>query len=255
MKAFLSPLSPAVTLANLVRAILVVSTSMVSMLMLSPHSAVAKERSSLSREPDAIYLEDFLDKPVRLKIKKDSSPPVFSQLNAKLRVGRMVAGSTVTVVAVSEKAYRVRGKATHGGVSGWMSPKYLEAKDPEFFEKMKKVYARQLEVQTLIDAHEVGLGMTVDEVKESLGKPTTTKSTIEKDSKLLILEYTTFERVAQRVARRDQYGRLYYDTTFVKVPVGTLAVHFLNGAATRIEEEIGEPKDGVKIVPLPIQLF
>ena len=216
----------------------------------------AKDKSSLSREPGAIYVEDIVDKPIKLKIKKDASPPVFSQLDAKRRLGRMVPGSTVTVVAVTEKAYRVRGKATHGGVSGWISPKYLEAKDPEFFAKMKKIVERRKEVQALIDAKEVGLGMTQDEVRESLGKPTSVKSAVDKDGKTLTLEYTTFDRVPQTVTRRDLYGRLYNTTVYVKVPVGNLAVHFKNGAVVRIEEEIGEPPEGgIKIVPAPIELY
>ena len=168
----------------------------------------------------------------------------------------MVSGSEVSIVAISEKAYRVRGKATHGGVSGWISPKYLEAKDPEFFAKMKKMYERQQKVQALIKAHEVGLGMTIEEVKESLGRPTATKSTIDKEGKLLTLDYTTFKRVPQTVTRQDLYGRFYNTTVYVKVPVGNRAIHFKNGAVVRIEEEIGEPpKGGLKMVPAPIELF
>lgn len=229
-------------------------------LLLTPSVARAapgdREKSSLSREAGAIYLEDIVDKPVKLRIKPDASPPVFSRLDARQRLGKMVSGSEVTVDAVSEKAYRVRGKATHGGVVGWISPKYLEARDPEFFAKMVKTYERHLQVRKLIEAGEIGLGMTVREVEESLGKPTASKSAVDKEGTRLTLEYTTFEKVPQTVTRRDIYGRLYNTTVYVKVPVGNLAVHFAGGVVTRIEEEVGPPPaGGVKIVPAPIELF
>ncbi|MCB1095773.1 MAG: SH3 domain-containing protein [Verrucomicrobiae bacterium] len=214
------------------------------------------EKSALSREPGAIYLEDILDKPVTLKVKADSSPPVFSRLDAKLQLGRMVAGTEVTIDAVSEKAYRVRGKATHGGVVGWMSPKYLETKDPEFFEKMKKAHERYLVVEELIAAKEVGLGMTPAEVERSLGKPTASRTAVDKDGSHISLEFTTYEKVPQTETRRDGYGRLYNTTIYVKVPVGKLVVQFTEGAVTRIEEEIGPPPEGgVKIVPAPIVVY
>ena len=227
-------------------------------LLASTHSASAgpTEKSSLSREPGAIYLEDLLKKPVKLKVSGESSPLIFSRLDAKVQLGRMVAGTEVIVEAVSEKAYRVRGKATHGGVVGWMSPKYLETKDPEFFEKMKKAHERYLVVEELIGKKEVGLGMTADEVERSLGKPTASKTAVDKDGSHLSLEFTTYEKVPQTETRRDRYGRLYNTTVYVKVPVGNLIVQFSEGAVTRIEEEIGSPPEGgVKIVPAPIELF
>ena len=168
----------------------------------------------------------------------------------------MVAGTEVIVDAVSEKAYRVRGKATHGGVVGWMSPKYLETKDPEFFEKMKKAHERYLVVEELIAKKEVGLGMTLEEVERSLGKPTASKTAVDKDGSHISLEFTTYERVPQTETRRDGYGRLYRTTIYIKLPVGNLIVQFTEGTVTRIEEEIGSPPEGgVKIVPAPIVLF
>lgn len=235
---------------------LVVLLSAVLGLALVEASAGPKEKSSLSREPGAIYLEDILDKPVKLKVKADVSPPIFSRLNAKLKLGRMVPGTEVTIDAISEKAYRVRGKATHGGVVGWMSPKYLETKDPEFFAKMTKAHERYLQVQELIEAKEVGLGMTVGEVEQSLGRPTASKTAVDKEGSHVALEYTTYEKVARTETRRDIYGRLYNTTIYVKVPVGNLVVHFKEGVVTRIEEEIGVPPEGgVKIVPAPIIVF
>ncbi|MGK0184328.1 MAG: hypothetical protein ACI9R3_000094 [Verrucomicrobiales bacterium] len=223
---------------------------------LVPADAGPPEKSSLSREPGAIYLEDILEKPLKLKVKNDSSPPIFSRLDARLQLGRMVPGTMVTIDAISEKAYRVRGKATHGGVVGWMSPKYLENKDPEFFAKMTKAHERHLLVQELIAAEEVGLGMTVNEVEQSLGRPTASKTAVDKEGSHIALEYITYEKVAQTETRRDSYGRLFNTTIYVKVPVGNLVVHLTEGIVTRIEEEIGvAPAGGVKIVPVPIVVF
>ena len=254
MKANRFPLLPGPVLAAVAARTLVMLAALVATLNVT--DAGPRGKSSLSREPGAIYLEDFVEKPVKLRVKADVSPPIFSRLDAKTRLGKMVPGTTVTIDAVSEKAYRVRGKATHGGVVGWMSPKYLEATDPEFFAKMTQTYERYLKVQELIEAKEVGLGMTVAEVEQSLGRATNSKSSIDKDGTHLTLEYITYDRVPQIVTRRNIYGGLYNTTVYVKIPVGKLAVHFSAGVVSRIEEEIGEaPAGGVKIVPAPIDLF
>ena len=58
------------------------------------------------------------------------------------------------------------------GVSGWVSPRLLGSKDKDFVENLKKVYERQKVVRELIAKHEVAIGMSVEEVGASLGKPT-----------------------------------------------------------------------------------
>jgi len=37
-------------------------------------------------------------------------------------LGTMAAGTPVALVAMSDTAYRVRGRAGHGDVAGWMKP-------------------------------------------------------------------------------------------------------------------------------------
>ena len=71
-------------------------------------------------------------------------------------------------VAISDRAYRVRGRATHGDVSGWVGTTFLKAPSDDFDETMRQVYERQQAVEELIANHEVALGMTYDQLDDYL---------------------------------------------------------------------------------------
>ncbi len=210
-------------------------------------------KSKLGREKGAIYLEDILDKDIRLKVKQ--AAPIFYQLDGKRRLGTMVAGSEVTLLALSDRAYRVRGKATHAQVSGWMGPDYLDGLDDELKENLKKLYARQLIVEDLIDNKQVALGMTMDETKRALGEPTRTSSKLDKTGRKDTFEYITYKRVPQYTTGTDDFGQLYTSVIYVQVETGKVSIEFEDEMVTSIAESEGTPSSGpIKTVPAPIEI-
>jgi hypothetical protein len=218
-----------------------------------PSSGLTRRNASqLADEPGTITVEGLLPKPVVVKIPAEVTIYYHSDLQRPL--GTMAAGTIVTLVALGDTAYRVRGRARHGDVAGWLKPADVIHPDPNLHANLKKVYDRQIQVQALIAKNEVALGMTQDEVRQSLGKPTRTTRKVTPQGRDDAFEYAVFERVPQTVTGRDAIGRIVQSIVYVKVETGTLSIHFKDDVVDTIEEKKGNPlgNGGIKIVVPPV---
>jgi hypothetical protein len=226
------------------------------LLLLATSLACAQlNKSSLHDEPGTITLEGLLAKPIRLTVKQEST--IYYQAIMDRALGSMAAGTPVTLVAMSDTAYRVRGRARHGDVAGWMRADDLILPDPQLPQKLKAHFDRQQKVAALIENRQIGIGMTRDEVQQSLGKPTRTTSKLTAAGREEKLEYAVFEKVPQTVVGRAPDGQLVQSVIYVKVEVGTLSISFKDSLVEAIEETKGNPLrgTGVQIVPVPIMVW
>ena len=214
------------------------------------------ERSKLVKEDGAIYLEDFLDQPIKIKITQVAA--VYSNLTAERWLGNLIAGREAELLAVSEKAYRVRARAKQGQVAGWISKSAVEGVDKKMEENLVKLHQRQILVDDLIAKHQVALGMTQTEVEASLGKPDARSAKVDKDGHQAVFDYITYERVPQTTVSYDQFGRAFQSLTYIKVPTGKVSLSFKDELVASIEESEGsqlaaaQGGGGVRIVPPPI---
>jgi hypothetical protein len=219
---------------------------------LPPNTLTRRNTSKLADEPGTITVEGLLPKPVVVKIPAEAT--IYYNADFQRPLGTMAPGTIVTLVALGDTAYRVRGRARHGDVSGWLKPTDVIHPDPNLHANLKKVYDRQIQVQDLIAKKEVALGMTQDEVGLSLGKPTRTSSKLSAQGRDDTYEYAIFERVPQTVTGRDAIGNIVQSIIYVKVETGTLSIHFKNAIVDSIEEKLGHPlgNGGIKIVVPPV---
>ena len=211
-----------------------------------------RQKSGLAREPGAIYLEDFAERQITLKVKGE--PPIYKSTQRKDALGLLKKNREVVLVAMTDKQYRVRGEARHGTVVGWVLPSQLTSLEKGFVANLKKLYERQKKVEELIEKGEIALGMTVDEVAESIGKPTRKSSKLDRGGRLDVYEYVQYKRIPQYRTVRGVDGRLYNETYYIKVESGKLKVSFKDKIVESIEESEGTPESGgsIKIVPTPI---
>lgn len=215
------------------------------------HVSGIGSNSNLTRERDALYLEDVLKKPIRLKVKSDAV--VYNNLVAERRLGVIPSGTVVNVIAVNERALRVRGKAEHADVSGWVGKAFLEALDPRVTENLTKMLERQKLVEELIQKKIVALGMTSAEVERVLGPPSKRTSRVDKGGQYEVYDYIAYKLVPQQVAQRDQTGQIFYTLVSTKVEIGRRSVTFENHIVSAIEES--EQKGGrSSVVPVPIEI-
>ena len=132
-------------------------------------SIPSRNKSNLKREPGAIYLEDFSKEKVELlAIKQD---PIYVSSQRKRAIGQLRRGKKVTLIAITDKQYLIRGMALHGQVKGWILPSALQGLDKNFSDKLRTLYERKKIVDELIKNKQIALGMNTDEVVTSMGKP------------------------------------------------------------------------------------
>ncbi len=215
-----------------------------------------RNTSRLNKEDGAIYLEGMVLDELVVRISK--SVPAYSSLGADRWLGNLPANQNAVLLAVSEKAYRVRARAKQGQVAGWVSKAAVSGLPEGFEANLQQFYARYVVVKELIDNHQVALGMSVDEVIASIGPPDKRGSKVTQEGRSDSLEYISYERVPQSGISYDFLGRPLTSTTYVEVESGRVLIDLSNNTVTSIEESEGidlSQTRGSVIVPPPVFLF
>jgi hypothetical protein len=233
-------------------------TALVSALLVSlflPAAAQTRRperRTLLDRDPDVIHLAEHVKNPIELRVIKDAT--VFSDKNGKNQLGALVADQVVVLEAMTERAYKVRGKGTRHGISGWVGPHAFASKDPDFVANLKKLHARQIEVQALIDERQVAIGMTPEEVDKARGAPTKTQLKQTDKGETGRWEYIDYEQVSHYATVRDPVsGQIYRQLTHVTEEIkGKTVVEFRNGVVSSLEESERRRGVDVRIVVPPV---
>ncbi len=215
----------------------------------------SKRRSLLDNDPQVVYTQELTDSETKLMVLK--SMPVFATKNGRRKLGYLKANRLVTLEGFTEKAFKIRGEATHAGVAGWVSPKAFEEPEPDFVERMKETYYRQMEVRELIAAKQVAIGMTAHEVQLSLGEPTKTHFRQTKEGVSGKLEFIEYEELKHYEKFKDpltgQTYRRYTHTTLEEK--SKVSVEFTDSIATAIERSTSHKGGPVKVIHRPCRLF
>ena len=221
-------------------------------LPLDAQSRKSERKSLLQSDPDVVYLDRFLEKPYTLKVIKPAT--VFSDKEGRHRLGTLKPNQTVRLEAVTDKVYRVRGEGTHDGIAGWVAPWAFEGKTEDFAEQLRKFYERQIQVQKLIDAKQVAVGMTLKEVSEARGKPTKTSLRKTEKGQSGRWEWIDYDEVKHYVTRVNPVNGAVYRqfSHLTQVEKGKTAVEFEDGVVTAVEESENNEGGSVRIVVPPI---
>lgn len=216
----------------------------------------ARSRSSLQTvEPGTFALEGMTPRPIVLKVQLEA--PVYPTSKLQGALGSFAPGTLVTLLAMSDTAYRVRGHARHGDVAGWVRMAEVKSAIPDLNANLKKLYERTMMVEELIHHKQVALGMTSQEVHASMGKPARKSSKITAAGKEERLEYAVYDQVPQTTTGLNAFGQIVQSVIYVRVEVGTLSLSFKDGVVSEINEVKGNPLGGrgAMTVPPPVGGF
>lgn len=229
--------------------------------------------SPIIRDPGAIYLSDFGQKPLRVKVLR--AAPCYFDIGLTRYAGTLRYPQVVQIEAVADHACRIRGNAQQGGVAAWIPYEELEPLPPDLLANLKKSEERRHMVEALIAKNEVAIGMTVDEVGRSLGKPQKKTNRANKDGTQQVWEFVKYELVPQTtyapgysqtvIPTPGKPGGVivqgnsgyYANTIYVKVPVGTLTVTFKDGIVESLDQSEGTTVGAgqVSIVTPPLNVY
>lgn len=228
--------------------------TLLSLASASPAPAqLFKKASALSREKGAIYLEDATDKDV--KVTTTAEAEVFSNLRGERRLGVIPPGRSVSIIAISKTALRIRGRAVHDNVVGWIARSAATPVNEKFIEQLRAAAERRQTVDALIAKKEIAVGMTQEEVEAALGAPSERNSRVDASGRRDSLDYITYRTVSRQVVQYDQFGQPYYVFVPQKIETGRRSVEFVNGVvASYTESERLRQRGAGRLVPPPIIL-
>jgi len=215
-------------------------------------AAAEPRRSLLDSDPEVIYLKDHVAEPVILLVEKPAN--VYATKKGGTRLGVFNEGTKVELIGMTDKVYRVKGKARHAGVIGWVNPKLLSSENKNFIANLKSFYQRQILVNELVANEDIAIGMTLDEVSKSIGEPTETevRQTIKGQSgkwDYIICEEQKHYRTVIDPKTRIAYRQLTHITTEEK---SRTTVEFEHNVVTAITRKENKGPGKVRMVPIPI---
>jgi len=213
-------------------------------------------KPTLNTDPEVVYMEDYANKPITF-IATETIAVYSSKKGKKSRkLGSFHAGTRLTLLAITEHAYRVSGPGKYGKLNGWVNPNKLASKDPKFIEHLKLLYKRQMIIKSLIANKEVAIGMSIDEVRQSLGKPTTKESRITKEGRTGKWEYIEYEEHKYyRYVTDPRTGQVYRQLSHVtKEEKSKITVEFVNNIVTAISNKEDNGPDKIRIITPPVIL-
>lgn len=226
--------------------------AVVLILPISAQITRVERRSLLDSDPEVVYLDRTLKDPIDFKVIKDA--PVFSDRKGSHRLGSLKAGQTVRLEAITDKIYRIRLRNTRDGIAGWVAPWAFSSTDPEFVAHLKELYTRQIQVEALIAAKQVAVGMTLDEVALSRGRPTKTsvrKTDKGESGRWEFIDYEEVKNYATRV--HPTTGAVYRQLISVtQEEKGRTSVEFVDNVVTAVEESENRQGGNIRIIVPPV---
>ncbi len=215
-------------------------------------SAAPKKGGKIDRQPGVIVLSEVLEKPIKLTVITDAT--VYSDKEGKSKLGTLVKGQSLILESMTERAYKVRGKGRRYGIAGWVSPKAFSSTDPDFVENLKKIHTRSINVQQLIHAGEVAIGMTMNEVSQAIGEPSKRSSRRTEEKQTSKWEYVTSDIQNHYQTMQNPYtGGLYRQYSHsTQIETSRVDVEFTNEVVSAIFESEDNDRGKVKIIVPPI---
>ena len=132
-----------------------------------------------------------------------------------------------------------------------------EAEDGEFEEwyaNLKKLYERQIIVTELIAKNDVAIGMTLDEVKKSLGEPTETEVKQTRQGESGKWDFVVTEEQKHYSLVRDPHtGSTYRQLSHVTTEeISRTTIEFENSTITSVTRKRNNGPNKVRIISAPI---
>lgn len=216
-------------------------------------SCLAAGPSGLQREPGTLYLEDYGIPALTVAVRPGAD--AYFDLEMRRYLGTLRVPQEVSLLAVADDAFRIRGMAQQGQIAGWVPPSALAELPEDWLAKVRAHAERQRRVARLIENRQVALGMTPDEVRRSLGRPEKESFRADSGGRVDLWEYITYKHIPQTRTLFDRFNRPYQDVIYVKVPEGRMAVEFENGLVSVVEKTEGTLiEGGASVVVPPVEI-
>lgn len=208
----------------------------------------AVERLRLS---DVFYLDDYLEKPVELKV-LSATPLTFSRDGSSL-LDAVRAGQHVRLIGIGKDRYLVKAQTLNGRLEGWVLMSHVEPIPEAIRNELEQKSKEAEKLRQAIEKKEVEIGMPQDAVIKILGKPKAKSSIKDAAGSFEQWTYTTYKNVPFYLPSNIG-GTNFIATVYRKAPVGAKVITFQEKKVIRFEtkEEETPPSQGGPIVIPPV---
>ena len=143
---------------------------------------------------------------------------------------------------------------SNNGIVGWVGPHAFSHPQEDFIAKLKQLYERQILVKKIIDDKGIAIGMTLDEVDKSRGKPTKTSVRRTAKGEAGSWEYIDYDEVKHYVTRIDPVsGQAFRQLSHVtREETGKTVVEFEDGLVSALQEDVDNGPGNVRIIIPPL---
>ena len=202
------------------------------------------------RLDDVFYVDDYLEKPVELKVLRATSL-TFSRDGSSL-LDAVRAGQHVRLIGIGKDRYLVKAQTLNGRLEGWALMSDLEP-IPEAIGKELEQKSKEAEkLKQAIARNEIEIGMPQDAVTKILGKPKAKSSVKDANGSFEQWTYTSYKSVPFYVPSNFN-GTNVVSTLYRKMPVGSRVITFQEKKVIRIEtkQDDATPSQGGAVVVPP----
>jgi len=208
----------------------------------------AVERLRLS---DVFYLDDYLEKPVELKV-LSATPLTFSRDGSSL-LDAVRAGQHVRLIGIGKDRYLVKAQTLNGRLEGWVLMSHVEPIPEAIRNELEQKSKEAEKLRQAIEKKEVEIGMPQDAVTKILGKPKAKSSIKDATGSFEQWTYTTYKNMPFYLPSNIG-GTNFIATVYRKAPVGAKVITFQEKKVIRFEtkEEETPPSQGGSIVIPPV---
>lgn len=200
---------------------------------------------------DVLYLDEGQQPAMELKVLR-RTPLAFTRDPSSV-IAYLAAGQRVQLLGMGDKYHYVLAQIVTGPARGWIEADAIESPPEQMRADLQKRREKMLAHRALIERHEVGLGMTRDEVLASLGKPDRKAYSRTAQGDEDQWYYVTYKYFPQLSYFRDERGELRQSITYRRVPAGQRMIAFRNGEVVEVASDVEErrpPPDSL-IIPNP----
>jgi hypothetical protein len=204
-------------------------------------------------DDEILHLSKLQGPALRLKVLRDTPLNLTQASNTYMTY--LPRGQTVEVLAIARYQLQVRGRMRTGAVQGWVNRHDIAEIPDETISELQDKLKSQQEIQDAIRRKEVIFGMTQEQVRSILGRPTDKSRIQDQDGTTEIWTYYSYKSVP--VMETFGYGtNAYTQVVTQKIRTGSNTISFKNGMVTRIEqksEQVGGVQEPVIYGPgMPI---
>jgi hypothetical protein len=188
------------------------------------------------RDPDAVYLTGIPGlKPIELTVTQTTA--VYANRTRGAHLKNFLKGEKVHLVAYDPQTLLVKNVKTQ--YEGWVPAENLSELDAAELDSAIARAEEDAKYREAMKEKKVLAGMTLNQVKESLGKPDEAAFRTDANGRTDVWSYIEYDTIYQdKIVTDPLSGQRQIRRVRTKIPTAEKTIEFTNGRVTAIEKKL-----------------